>query len=354
MRLIILRSVPVDRDRHGPDSDYLQTFNTRYAGKVLGNLRNEDSFCSACGPDCHFCRRTRAPRCGNDIAGVFDFPAVLPYLIETPADYVPPQVPEHDVILAIHIHEQILLDILKRSGDWGTRGVVVPIEASDWVSGSARAEAEAICGRAGMELAFPKPFCAFDPPKGSLLAEFRKQFRVGKPDVHLTVEEGRITEARTDVSAACGATYYVARWLEGKGVDDDLEFEVVSKRLHSYPCTASMEWDDELNETCLHIAGEAHKRILSAIKEIPDEGSGMVMSPVGVMVQKPVAARENMENIERARTAILERLRAGGSLTLAEARQLGGKTPAAAGSALLILKQEGAVQVVEGRIVLKA
>ena len=350
MRLVVLRSVPVDQQHPGLDPAYLQTFNTRYAERVLGNLRNEDSFCSACGPDCHFCRKTRAPRRGDDIVAVFDFPAVLPYLMENPADHVPPGVPEHDVLLAINIHEQILLEMVGRCDEWGTKGVVVPVEAPGWISGAARSEAETTCGRLGIELAFPKPFCAFDPPSGSFLAEFRKHFRIGMPDVHLTVKEGAITEARVDVSAACGATYYIARWLERKGVEDDLEFEVVSKRLHSYPCTASMEWDDELSETCLHIAGEAHKNILSGIKEVSHEGSGMMMSPVGVMVQKPVPPRENIENIEEARAAILEGLEAGGSLTLAEARSLGGKTPAAISSALLMLKQEGRIAVQNGVI----
>ena len=350
MRLLILRSVPVDKDHPGPDRDYLQAFNTRYAERVIGSLRNDISFCSACGPDCSFCRKTRVPDCADDLVAVIDFPAVQSYLLETPGDCVPQDVPDHDVLLAINIHEQVLLEMLRGCEAWGTKGVVVPLEAPDWVSGATRAEAERVCQARGVELAFPKPFCAFDPPAGSFLAEFRDYFRIGMPDVELTVEKGRISEARVKVSAACGATYYIARWLEGKSLEDDLEFEVVGKRLHSYPCTASMEWDDELGETCLHVAGEAHKKILSGIKDVTDEGSGLVMSPLGIMVQKPVPPRENIENIEKAKEEILARLKETGSLTLTEARKLKGTTPAAVSSALLVLKRQGRIRVEDGRV----
>lgn len=350
MKLVVLRSVVVDRAGWTGDRDYLQTFNTRYAERVIGNLRNERGSCSACGPDCTFCRKTRGPGRGDDIVDIIDFPAVLPHLIETPGDYVPKRVPAHDVLLAINIHEQILLEMVKRCGEWGTRGVVAPVEAPGWMCGATRSEAEAICETQGVEIAFPKPFCAFDPPQGSLLAEFRRHFGVGMPDVDLTVKDGKIAEARVNVSAACGATYYIARWLEGKGLDEDLEFDVVSRRMHSYPCTASMEWDDELGETCLHIAGEAHKRILLPIQDVKGEERDLVRSPTGVMVQKPAPMRENIENIEKAKVMILEQLEEREIVTLKQLRTTAGTTPAAMSSAMLILKQQGKIKVEDGNV----
>lgn len=348
MRLVVLRSVGGDERAADGDRDYLQSLNTRYAERVIGNIRNTPSFCSACGPECRFCRKSRVPDRAGDLVGVFDFPASLPYLIENPGDYVPDDVPAHDVILAIDIHDQILLEVLKVCNGWGTKGVVAPIEAPGRISGATRSEAGAICRAGGVEISFPKPFCAFDPPAGSVLAGFRDHFGIGMPDVTLTVESGIISEARVNVSAACGATRYIARWLEGKRVDDDLEFEVISKRLHSYPCTASMEWDDELNETCLHVAGEAHKRILCGIKEISTGENGFVRSPLGMMVQKPVATRENMANIEKAKALILRNMEEGGRISLADARRLPGTTPAAVSSALLLLKQEGRIVAENG------
>lgn len=261
MKLVVLRSKRIEKPKNG-DIDYLQTFNTRYAEKVIGNLKGGADFCSVCGPDCIFCRKPYNRHYDRDIAGIIDFPAVLPYVLESPSDYVPGDIPAHDVLLVINIHEQILLEVLKICKHWGTKGAVVPLEAPHWISGATKVQANEICEQHDIEISFPKPFCSFKPPGGGALDAFRDEFHIGFPDVDLSVENGKITEAHVHVSAACGATYYIARWLVGRSLKDNLEIEVISKRLHSYPCTASMEWDKELDDTPLHIAGKAHYEML--------------------------------------------------------------------------------------------
>ena len=106
-----------------------------------------------------------------------------------------------------------------------------------------------------MEIAFPKPFCGFKPAPGGALAAFRDYFRIGYPEVELAVENGKITKATVIASGACGSTYYIARWLIGRSLEDDLVTEVISKRLHSFPCTATMVTDPETKEPILHIGG---------------------------------------------------------------------------------------------------
>jgi len=333
-----------------PHTDYIKEFGGAYAEKVLGNLRNEPGFCTSCGRDCTDCRRSYHRSFSRNIAAVFAFPAILPYLLETPADYLPQDVPPHDILLAVNIHEQILLEFVRRCRRWGTRGIVAPLEASDWISGAARSEAAALCEKQGIEIAFPKPFCAFDPPAGTLLARFREEFHIGKPRVRLEVEKDRIAKAFVEVSAACGATYYVARWLEGRHVADDLEHDVISRRFHSYPCTAGMKWDDEIAETPLHLAGEAHYQILEPLKRRPRRTESMVKSPLGTMVLKPVPQHENLANIEKAKLAILDDLAHGKEVSLQSLRSKRSITPAAAHTALLLLKQEGKVRVEGSRI----
>jgi hypothetical protein len=343
MKLVVLRSA---QGLHAadPGDDYVQEFDCRYADRVIGNLRNRPDFCTACGPDCNRCRAPYESR-ADSIAGVIDFPSVMPYVLETPGDCVPTDIPRHDILLAVNIHEQILLEILEGCRRWGTRGVVVPLETPHWVKGATVTQAQRIAEANGIEVAFPKPFCAFDPPHGSLLAEFRKVFRVGKPDVDLIVERGVITKVHTRVSAACGATYYIARWLTGRRTDEELRIAVVGKRLHTYPCTASMEWDDELQDTPLHIAGEAHYDILTSRQETAVESEHMVFSPVGKMLPKPRSAQENLRDIERAKKTILEELSRHGTVTLAQLRRVRSDTPAAVNSALLLLKQEGRIRM---------
>ncbi len=352
MRILILRS---ERRTTGktPQGDYLQEFSASYADKVCANLRGAPDFCSACGPDCNACREGYARTFAANIAGVISFPPVLPHLLETPADSVPVDVPPHDVILALDIHEQVLLEIMKRCSSWGTRGVVAPIEAPGWITPATRLSAEAIARETGLEVAFPKPFCAFDPPSGTVLAEFREYFHIGKPEVKIEVRDERIASAEVKVSAACGATYYVARWLVGKRVDEELEHDVVSRRMHSYPCTASMKWDDEINETILHVAGDAHAAIVAPLTQNTARVAKMIKSPVGVMVQSPVPVQENVQKIEKAKEAILAALAKDECVSLTQLRVKRNLTSAAASTALLILKQEGKVKT-RGQSILKA
>lgn len=341
MKVVILRSTDHD-DSPTRAEDYLQEFDTLYAERVIRNLRDDPGYCSACGPDCSNCRRAQAKSHTEDIAAVIDFPALLPYLLETPADYLPRDVPAHDVLLAIHIHEQILLEVVKCCAKWGTKAVVVPLEAPDWVSGAAKAAAYETCEAQGIDLAFPKPFCSFNPPVGGVLSDFRERFAIGAPDVELAIDQGRIRDARVKVSAACGATYCVGRWLVGRDVNDNLEVEVISKRLHSFPCTASMVWDYEIGDTVMHAAAHAHYDILSPIRESASANADdiMIMSPLGRMVQKPAPARENLENVERAKQFILAELARRTKITFEQLRENRKISPAAINSALIILKKE--------------
>ncbi len=344
MKTVILRS-RASGESAGRPENYRLALDTRYAERVIGNLRDEAGFCSACGPDCNNCREAYNLSLGKDIAAVIDFPDVLPYVIEHPARFVPRHVPEHDVLLVICIHEQILLAIANACGKWGTRGIVVPLEAPDWISGATRDKVHRACEKQGVEVSFPKPFCAFKPPRGSVLERFRQHFHVGWPEVALTVENGRITKADVAVSAACGATYCVARWLAGRRTDENLEIEVVSKWWHSFPCTASMERDPELHdETALHVAGQAHYAILAPHKRVAGLDSGMVVSPLGTTVQKPVPPKENLARIQRAKDMILAELGERGSVSLRQLRRSRESNPAAINTALLILKKEGKVR----------
>jgi len=224
--------------------------------------------------------------------------------------------------------------------------VVVPLEAPGGVCGATKKQAREICSVQKIEIAFPKPFCSFKPEAGTFLDTFRRYFHIGYPEVELTVENGRITDTNVIVSAACGATYYIARWLKGKRLDENIKIDVVSKRLHSYPCTASMAWDDEINDTPLHIGGHAHYAILDPVQYTEEEDSQMIASPLGMMLQKPVPVHENLKNIQTAMDYIQERLDTENAIPLSQLRSTDKISPAAMSSALLILKKEGKICIV--------
>ena len=347
MKLLILRSEKSEKSEENEPLDdcYVQRFNTRYADRVIGNLYGAPTFCSACVADCIQCRKPYKRSFGREIVDIITFPSVLPHVIENPWQYVPDDVTAHNVMLVIAIHEQILLEFLKLCKHWGTKGVVVPIEEPDWISNSARNQARALCEARGIEIAFPKPFCSFKPPEGSVLARFRQRFHIGHPEVELTVKDGRIRKANAKVSGPCGSTYYIARWLLGRRIEEDLVTDVISKRLHSYPCTASMERDPELNDdTCLHVACHAHNTILARSGEAPGRPDDMVMSPLGRKVYRASSPAENIWNIERAKAFVLDKLKRCPTVTFEQLCRTRTVTPAAITTAVVLLKKEGKIR----------
>jgi hypothetical protein len=232
MRLLVLHSRSANS--HDADRTYLQTFDARYAQRVIDNLMHKPGFCSACGAQCVACRNKYDARPDScSIPSILHFPTPLPHVLEQPDEFLPRHIPSHDILLAVHIHEQLLLELLKKCDSLDTKGVIIPLEAAEWLSGSGKAAACRICEAAGIEIAFPKPFCAFMPPSGSVLAEFRRLFRIGYPEVRIEVRDNTIINAHVDVSAACGATYFVAQSLVGKHLDSTLHTEIISKALHS-------------------------------------------------------------------------------------------------------------------------
>lgn len=294
-------------------------------------------------------------RPADQFAAIIDFPSVLPFVLEKPEKYVPANIPKHDVLLSIHIHEQILLEILARCKQWGTQGVVVPLEAPGWISASAIRQALAICARNNIEISFPKPFCSFNPPRGGVLAEFRKSFHIGFPDVDLTIKNGVITGARVNVSAACGATYYVARWLVGRAVCEDLKTEVISRRWHSYPCTASMEWFDEPGNTPLHVAGQAHYGILPAAQVGTGASARAIITPLGKVLPVPMPGpvSDNIRNIENAKKIIMAELEIQPQISLKQIKKKEHTSPASIHSAILLLKKERKIKT-SGTTIMKS
>ncbi len=123
---------------------------------------NSSSFCVSCGELCNHCRQARKSY-ANLIVGIHEFADDLPAFIEEPAQYMPPNLPECDLILAIGIHPPDLFaaipEVVQKTG---AKAVIAPSEDSKktpaGVLEQLRKELEAM----GIEFEAPKPFCALD------------------------------------------------------------------------------------------------------------------------------------------------------------------------------------------------
>ncbi|MBS7654261.1 DUF166 domain-containing protein [Candidatus Bathyarchaeota archaeon] len=235
-----------------------------FAERVIGNLCNADNFCRACSLLCERCRLKYGSFAG-DIQYVHRISANLPAFIEEPRIFLPENMPECDVLIAVALHPDILLAIPQAAQESNAKAVIVPIEDKRWCPPGVRQQMKKKLDETGIEYAFPKPFCSLEPFNQPVIENLVKRYAIGKPEVEVEVRGGFIANANVVRSAPCGSTWYVAQQIRGKKISE-IE-EAVAVAHHSYPCTASMEVDPEIGDTILHKAGyiirEAVKNAIS-------------------------------------------------------------------------------------------
>ncbi len=192
---------------------------------------------------------------GDYIVQTITHPAILPEYLDDPVAYLPDLIVPHDVMIAINIHEEILLELPSVAAAAGGQAIVVPREDPAWTTPWSRDEVARRCAVAGLEAAFPKPFCSLveDPSRPTITAMMR-DLKIGRPEMTVTVRDNVVVAVDVVRSAPCGDTYYVAQNLTGKAVDDKLEWWA-AKYWGSYPCRASMAFDPDFNDNMQHAAG---------------------------------------------------------------------------------------------------
>ena len=161
MNILFLRSV----DRGAAKDHFSVRINTTYVQRVLVHLSGDRDYCSACQQKCIHCRDNYELGFSKNIVGVLEFDSVLPAILEDPECYLPDDVPDHDILIPVAVNEEIIISFLKRFPI--AKGVIIPIEQSDWISPNAIVQITDICTKHAIEVSFPKPFCSFDPPEGS-------------------------------------------------------------------------------------------------------------------------------------------------------------------------------------------
>ena len=200
-------------------------------------------------------------RVPGGILAEYQLPDRLPLMLDDPAEFIPPQLGAAEVILAVHLHPEILVEIPHAVNGKATRALIAPIEDPTWIKPGLQRQVEAACERAGIECAFPKPCCSLEP-RTPVISEFSEVFGMGRPIIKLRTEGDIVVEAEVVRGSPCGLTDFVAQNLVGKKVAEAVEAAKVLH--HSYPCLASMAMAPELNDTLMH---ESLRILLEATKE---------------------------------------------------------------------------------------
>jgi hypothetical protein len=98
----------------------------------------------------------------RNLVGVLKLPIELPLFADDSEQYLPPSLPEHDITIVLNLHEDLLTDIPKLAKEAGSKALIVPSEAPEWISRGCKRRVAEICREIGIEVAFPKPFCSLE------------------------------------------------------------------------------------------------------------------------------------------------------------------------------------------------
>jgi len=252
-----------------PDTEML-------AQKFVGNLINSEDFCKACenleiNIKCDKCRE----HLKSYASSIFFYEKLgenLPEFIEEPEEFLPKNIPPVDFIIVVGIHQDLLAGLPYYLKDKGVKAVIIPIEDPKWVPAGLQVQVLEEFEKYGIQAAFPKPFCSLSKDlneynkigfhltkKHNYIHFFIEHFQIGVPIVSfLLSKDGKsIEDACVLQSAPCGSTYYILQQLRSKYIENgELSLnEKISKAHHAYPCNASMDQDNMLKDTILHVGG---------------------------------------------------------------------------------------------------
>jgi hypothetical protein len=192
-------------------------------------------------------------------------PVNYPLVIDDPQDFLPPSLPETDLLLAFAEHKgviELLPDLAQLSQ---AKAVLAPVDNEAWLPRGLARQLHGWLERIGVACATPKPLCsltetdylvtrrqktAYNDP---WIAEFAQYF--GKPEFHMRVDPDThlITSVDVKRDAVCGCARYVAQKLVGEHVD---EAEIKAGLAHHhFPCLASMGIDIDFGDTLMHVSG---------------------------------------------------------------------------------------------------
>ncbi len=222
--------------------------NNQRMEKFYKNLLNEPDFCRICD-DCYNCRGDWSFK--DNVKNIV-VDEVYEEFVDNPYDYLP-ELLEGDVCIA-QLHEDLLYELPLLLKEKGYKALIVPSETPHDLSLALRRDLKRVCDNYNIEFENPKPFCSLEKKEDNkYINEFIDYFKIGKPELDIEVENGIIKDVKVKISAPCGETYYIAKRLKGKKIDN-LKEEIANAH-HNYPCLASMEIDKELGDTILHKAG---------------------------------------------------------------------------------------------------
>ena len=207
---------------------------------------------------------------------VFNPPGTLPVVIDDPGEFLPPEIMQADLLLALSESPQVaqlVPEIVRLSG---VKAVIMPIDNSSWLPPGLKLQVEEEIANMGVTAVFPKPFCTLtettagfgddiESHESQHVASFATHFGKPKLKIKTDMKGEKIVGVEVERSAPCGSTHGVAEKLIGVAINEAVP-QAGLNALH-YPCLASMAME-RTGDTLMHVSGhvvneEVHRELLT-------------------------------------------------------------------------------------------
>ncbi len=183
-------------------------------------------------------------------------PEDLPTVVDDPAEHLPESVPQADLVLALQESAsaaQLISEVVRLAG---AKALIAPVDNSQYLPHGMRTQIERELSRVGVAVAFPRPFCTLEPMGEPIIDKFVEYF--GRPALKLKVEKDAVTAVEVVRDSPCGCGRFVAKELPGTKVREAIERAGLLH--HHYPCLCSMNVEDDLEDTLMHVSGLQMKK----------------------------------------------------------------------------------------------
>ncbi len=190
----------------------------------------------------------------SSIVGIHEVPEDLPEFIEDVTGYLPDNLPDADLVIAVGLNGDINLLAPLVAEKSGAKSIIISVHEPKGMPMGLMQEIKETAENKGLVVVFAKPFCILTPMGDPFIDEFAG--KLGKPVMEIEADDfiKKVTVIR---DAPCGCTSFIGEELVGTSVE---EAEYVGDiKFHNYPCQASMSLDRNLGDTILHVAGYLSK-----------------------------------------------------------------------------------------------
>lgn len=181
-----------------------------------------------------------------------EVPQQLPGFIEDPENFVKglnldPKVFEADLLILYTFHPDLTPEIVRMAGAHGVKAVIIP--GGIGRAGSIR-ELENIAEKYGIHIEVDEICCTLEECGVPAVDEFAK--RLGKPELEVETEGGRISSVKVLRGSPCGSTWHAAAGLLGRTIEEAPS--LAGLLCQQYPCRAVRGTPGGI-----HTSGDLHK-----------------------------------------------------------------------------------------------